>query len=172
MQIANGKLITLRSMEFEDIPFFLGVRNACREFLHDNAKFSLKQCVEWWNTHNPMFYIIEHERDSVGYVRISNWDHVNRHVCVGVDIHPDHRRLGYAQEAYRLTLNYLFISCHVNKVALEVLSTNQPALALYRKIGFKTDGVKRAELRRGNQFIHSIIMSILASEWENENEDL
>ncbi|MHA2063152.1 MAG: GNAT family N-acetyltransferase [Candidatus Thorarchaeota archaeon] len=166
MQIADGELITLRSMEFEDIPFFLGVRNACREFLHNNAKFSLKQCVKWWDTYNPMFYIIEHDGTPVGYVRISNWDHVNKHVYVGVDIHPDHRRLGYAQETYRSMLNYLFILCHMNKVALEVLSTNQAALALYRKVGFKTDGVKRAELRRDGQFVDSVIMSILSSEWK------
>lgn len=166
MQIADGELITLRDMEFEDLPFFLGVRNACREFLHDNAKFSLRECIEWWDTYNPMFYIMEHDGTPVGYVRISSWDAENKHVHMGADIHPDHRRLGYAQEAYRLTLGYLF-SCHVNKVALEVLSTNQPALALYRKIGFKTDGVKRAELRRGGQFVDSVIMSILSSEWEN-----
>jgi RimJ/RimL family protein N-acetyltransferase len=165
MYIADGQLVSLRGMEFDDLPFFLDVRNTCREFLHNNTEFSLRECVRWWDADNPLFYVIEHDETRVGYVRISNWDNENKHVYVGVDIHPDHRRLGYAQETYELVLGYLFVVHQMNKIALEVLSTNQPAIALYRKIGFKTDGVKRAELLRGNQFVDSIIMSILMSEW-------
>jgi RimJ/RimL family protein N-acetyltransferase len=48
------------------------------------------------------------------------------------------------------------------------LSNNIIALNLYKKLGFVTEGVKRQEVYKNNQWVDSIIMSILKNEY-NEN---
>jgi RimJ/RimL family protein N-acetyltransferase len=56
----------------------------------------------------------------------------------------------------------------LNKISLEVLSNNIIALNLYKKLGFVTEGIKRQEVYKNNQWVDSIIMSILKNEY-NEN---
>jgi ribosomal protein S18 acetylase RimI-like enzyme len=57
----------------------------------------LTQCEEWFLVRKPKWYIIEIDGNSVGYIR-TNGDEV------GIDIHPNFRRKGYAREAYKLYL--------------------------------------------------------------------
>ena len=163
----EGNKVRLRLMVFNDLPFLIAVRNESRHFLHDVRKYSLEDSVRWWDKEHPSFLVIElHNGTPVGYIRTSNWDHDNKHVMIGADIHPDHRRNGYAFEAYELYLDELF-SHGMNKVSLEVLALNEKAIALYEKLGFIYEGTKREEVLRSGKYIDSIIMSILRSEFQN-----
>ena len=46
-----------------------------------------------------------------------------------------------------------------------MLSTNSRAYNLYKKLGFIQEGIKRQEVFKQDQFIDSIIMSILKTEY-------
>jgi len=168
--IAEGKRVKLRWMEFDDIPFLITVRNKSRYFLHDVRKFGLQDTVEWWQRAEREYVIIELPDDTpVGYLRTSNWEispGAARHVMIGADVHPDHHRRGYAFEAYTLFLHYLFKIRDLNKVSLEVLSNNEGAIALYKRLGFVVEGTKREEILRGGKYLDSIIMSMLRSEFK------
>ena len=60
-----------------------------------------------------------------------------------------------------LFLSFLFNYFGLHKITLEVLSTNERAINLYKKIGFVLEGVKRDEVLKSGKWIDSIIMSIL-----------
>jgi len=166
--IAEGKTIKLRWMKLKDLSFLVAVRNTGRSFLHDSREFDVKNAIKWWHKTCPRFAIIELlDGTPVGYIRTSDWDYKHRRVMIGADIHPDHRRQGYAFEAYELFLNHLFLPGGYNKVSLEVLSINQGAITLYEKLGFIREGVKREEILRDGKYLDSIIMSILRSEFED-----
>lgn len=57
-------------------------------------------------------------------------------------VHPDYQRQGLGQA---LLLALLTVACDrgLERATLEVRATNQPALALYQKFGFKTAGRRR-----------------------------
>ncbi len=166
--ISTGKKVRLRWMEFEDLPFLLVVRNESRYFLHDIRKFGLQDAVKWWEETKPEYVMIDLLDDTpVGYMRTSDWNISARRVMIGADIHPDHRRKGYAFEAYELFLDYLFKRREINKVSLEVLSINEAAIALYERLGFVHEGRKRNDVFRSGKHIDSIMMSILRSEFKN-----
>ena len=57
-------------------------------------------------------------------------------------VHPDYQRQGLGQA---LLLALLTVACErgLERATLEVRATNQPALALYQKFGFKTAGRRR-----------------------------
>lgn len=56
--------------------------------------------------------------------------------------HPEHRRKGHARALLRELLSYARRE-HKRLVLLEVRRSNEPAIQLYRSLGFETTGVRR-----------------------------
>ena len=163
------KEISLRLLNSSDLSFLLEVRNSCKDALHDNREFTLKDCINWFTKTKPEFYVIEHNKQNIGYVRTSNLSKENRSITIGADIHPKYRRMGYASAAYMIIINYLFYKMLFNRIDLEVLSNNTPAILLYEKLGFRYEGLKREAIFRNGKYIDSILMSILKKEWPSTN---
>jgi hypothetical protein len=118
----------LRGLSIWDLPFLLEVRNdeTTRVNLENNSIFTLEECAEWFLDKTPNWYIIEVDGNSVGYIR-TNKDEV------GADIHPKHRRKGYAREAYKLYLKdkeYASLWVFVDNFAKN----------LYTELGFVENG--------------------------------
>jgi RimJ/RimL family protein N-acetyltransferase len=93
---------------------------------------------------------------------------VNKNIYIGADISPKFKGKGLGKLSYEKFIPFLFETYNLNKISLEVLSNNIIALNLYKKLGFVTEGVKRQEVYKNNQWVDSIIMSILKNEY-NEN---
>jgi UDP-4-amino-4,6-dideoxy-N-acetyl-beta-L-altrosamine N-acetyltransferase len=75
------------------------------------------------------------------------------------------RRKGLGVEASELLLGHGFEILGLNKIYLHVISTNEPALKLYRKLGFVQDGVARQHLFLGGHFVDMCQFSMLAAEF-------
>lgn len=149
-----------------DLPFLCKVRNHYAEdFLHDSRTFTLEQTTEWFEKTNPNFWIIRDKDRRIGYFRLSNHSVENKNIYIGADISPEFRGLGYAKKAYSIFIPFLFEKYELNKISLEVLSTNQVAINLYKKLGFFQEGIKRQEVWKKNTYVDSIIMSILKREF-------
>jgi len=130
-------VINLRKLEREDLPFLLEVRNniLTRINLENDSIFTLDECKVWFNDTLPEWYIIESYNTKVGYLR-TNGDEI------GCDIHPNHRRKGYAREAYNLFLK------EKNYASLWVFEDNF-AKILYTDLGFiETEKIKLIRNRK------------------------
>ena len=157
-------------MFMEDLAFLNYVRNGyCEEFLHDSRKFTVEETIEWFEKTNPDFYVIQNDGECIGYFRLSNYSKENSNIYVGADIAPKFTGKGLGYLSYKEFLPYLFKEYNLNKVSLEVLSTNERAIHLYKKLGFVIEGTKRQEVLKNGVYVDSIIMSILKSEmkWDN-----
>ena len=64
-------MVILRPLTSNDLHFLLEVRNdpSTRHFLEDNNEFTLSECNKWFNEKKPIWFIIEVNKTSVGYVR-------------------------------------------------------------------------------------------------------
>jgi hypothetical protein len=118
----------LRKLEESDLPFLLEVRNdpTTRINLENDSVFTIESCTEWFSKTNPLWYIIKVDGNNVGYIR-TNGDEI------GADIHPEHRRKGYAKEAYKLYLKdreYASLWVFVDNFAKN----------LYTELGFVENG--------------------------------
>jgi RimJ/RimL family protein N-acetyltransferase len=159
-------MVTTRPLLESDLEFLNKVRNEnALEFLHDSRTFTLIETREWFIQTKPDYYLILLEDTSVGYFRISNHNLVNRNLYIGADIVSEHQGRGLGYQAYNHFLPYLFKKYNLNKITLEVLSSNSRAINLYRKLGFVQEGIKRQEVLKQNTYVDSIIMSILKSEY-------
>lgn len=149
-----------------DLEFLNEIRNECaKDYLHDSRKFTLEQTKEWFNKTHPDYYIINYANNDIGYFRISQHSILNKNLYIGADIHKNFRGKKLAYYAYIKFIPFLFKRYNLNKISLEVLSTNTRAYNLYNKLGFKQEGIKRQEVYKNGIYIDSIIMSILKDEF-------
>ena len=152
----------------EDLGFINKIRNGyASEFLHNSDSFSLEETVEWFNKTNPQYYIINYLGDKIGYFRLTNFSDSSKSVYVGADISPEFTGEGLGYKSYLEFIPFLFEKYNLNKINLEVLSTNERAIHLYKKLGFQVEGTKREEVLKNGRWVDSIMMSILHSEWNS-----
>jgi ribosomal protein S18 acetylase RimI-like enzyme len=122
-------MVVLRPLTKEDLSFLLEIRNdySTRDNLENNSIFTLEQCKNWFdNLKSPWYIIVNQQLEAVGYLR-TNGDEV------GCDIHPLHRKQGYAKAAYQ---EYLKDKTYAS---LWVFNDNF-AKDLYLKLGFNETG--------------------------------
>ena len=137
-----GNMISLRLLTKTDIKFLLEIRNdpSTRNNLENNSIFTLEDGEKWFQTLNSPWYIITNNGATVGYVRTSGDE-------IGCDVHPEHRRNGYAREAYMLILKQM------NTASLWVFEDNF-AKKLYDDLGFKENGEQK--IIRNRKYIKMI----------------
>ena len=124
-------MIKLSPLLKEHLNFLLEIRNheTTRYNLENDNVFSLEQGEKWYETLTSPWYIISNENTMVGYIR-TNGDEI------GCDIHPSHRRKGYAKMAY------LKIMEDIESATLWVFEDNF-AKNLYQDLGFKQNGEEK-----------------------------
>lgn len=108
--------------------------------------------------------------EPVGLVRLDQIDYYNKSICVGLDIHKDHRGKGYAKPIYRLIFEDFFGAKKFNRIWLMVASYNVRAIKLYIELGFKHEGIQREALLKNGQFHDYFVMSVLRSEWVERSD--
>jgi RimJ/RimL family protein N-acetyltransferase len=151
--------IKIRPLSELDLPFVGQVRHDPETlvYLHDQRVFSDEQMQTWFRTERPEWYIVEADKLPVGYLRTSARDRRNSSIKVGCDIHPAHRRRGFARAAFGAFFERLKWE-GVHRVWLEVLPTNTGAVALYEGLGFLHEGRLAKSVRLGNRWLDSLVM--------------
>lgn len=162
-------MIEFRKLVTDDLLFLNKVRNECaKKYLHDSRTFTLEETVNWFNQKKPNFWTIWNNDVRIGYFRTSNYSAENKNIYVGADLHKNFRGKGLAYESYCKFLPFLFKEFDLHKISLEILETNEKAINLYKKLGFKIDGIKRDEILKNNAWVNSIVMSIMKNELNYE----
>jgi putative acetyltransferase len=87
---------------------------------------------------------------------------VTAHVVrVTLAVHEGHQRQGIGRALMNALLRWARSSERVEKVELQVRSTNEPAVALYRSLGFLEEGRKTRRLKIGSgNYIDDIYMAL------------
>lgn len=130
----------------DDLEFLLEVRNdeSTRNQLKDNTIYNLEECKEWFKNLNSFWFVIceQSTLERVGYFRTDG-------NVIGCDIHPNHRRKGYARAAYKKYLE----ETHRSNLELDVFEDNH-AKKLYEELGFKENG--EVQFIRGRKYLKMI----------------
>jgi [ribosomal protein S5]-alanine N-acetyltransferase len=90
----------------------------------------------------------------------------NKSCEIGYWIGRDHRRKGYAKEAIKLTLSFVFGTLRFNRVQAKTLTSNEPSINLLGAMGFAREGVRRQRLYHQGKFLDDILFSILSGEFD------
>ena len=105
-------------------------------------------------------FVAEENGGIVGRLSVARDVHpASEHVAdLGLMVARDHRRRGVglalmeAAEAWARGVG-------VRKLELHVFPYNTPAIALYEKLGYEREGLRRRHYRRGGDFVDAVLMA-------------
>jgi diamine N-acetyltransferase len=104
-----------------------------------------------------MRLIVEVEGVAVGTVDIFDFDPHNRRFGIGILIYAmGERRKGYARAAIEAVVRYGREVLGVKQIWASVAEDNIASIALFERCGFECCGLRKAWLRRGDDYVNEI----------------
>lgn len=168
----------LREIDREDMMIINSWRSSKELIDHLGAPFryiNKEVDFKWFENYmqnrgtNIRCSILNEEEQVLGLVSLTNIDRMNQtavfHIMIGDSTHRDK---GIGSYATNEILRHAFYDMNLNRVELTVLESNNRAIALYEKLGFKKEGIKRDAVYKNGEFVNMIFMAILKSEYKNE----
>jgi RimJ/RimL family protein N-acetyltransferase len=109
---------------------------------------------------NQMIFVVEHENRLVGFLGAFGGDfNRNRHCAyIVVGILQEYTGQGLGKQLFK-ALEEWAIDHRIHRLELTVMSHNERAIHLYRKMGFKREGIKKDSLRVNGQYVDEYYMA-------------
>ncbi len=125
----------IRKMDVEDLDEVVSISNSspCNSW-------SKQLFLEEMSSHTSQCFIIKWENTLVGFICFRNFDGESELLNMG--IHPKYQRLGFGKELMRFYIDHCK-SMKINKSFLEVCTSNQSAIQLYKLFSFRTVGIRK-----------------------------
>lgn len=170
----NNIECVIRPAEIKDAQLISQQRNyGDWKFLGDSSLYSTFETEQWLKNlpRSSKRYMVDLIPGSVtiGIIRIDHIDLTSRHCFVGLDIYDDYKGKGLATPIYKTLINYLFRDANFNTLYLYVLESNERAIHIYNKLGFKECGRMPNYVFRDGDYQDYIAMYLSRSEWKNEH---
>jgi RimJ/RimL family protein N-acetyltransferase len=128
-----------------------------------SRRFDLSQ-----TSHEVFLFAIRllESEDVIGLLELDGIDWSNRTTFVSIGIGPpEHRGRGYGYDAMRVALRFAFNELNLHRVCLTVFSYNEPAIALYERLGFTREGAYREHIERDGRRFDMYLFGLLRHEW-------
>ncbi|KTR40389.1 hypothetical protein NS263_07960 [Curtobacterium oceanosedimentum] len=103
----------------------------------------------------------------VGHVTLFGAALPVRAATLAVMIGSEHVGRGYGTDAVRLLTAYGFREMGLNRIEIQVHAFNDRARAVYRKVGYHEEGIRREAVFHDGRFHDEVIMSALARDWQS-----
>lgn len=114
------------------------------------------------------FAIDTEQKECIGSISLYSINERDKNATISILIgDKNYWGKGYGADAMSALLNFAFFKLKLHKINLEegVYEYNERAIGLYRKLGFKKEGVIRENVLYGGKFFNTINMGILKNEW-------
>lgn len=168
MQEADMKL---RPLEETDLEFIHELANdySLMSYWFEEPYNSLGKLTEHYRNNNSgesaRRFVVMNEQDKVGIVDLDYIDFIHRHCEIMLIIKPEFSGNGFAKFAFKEATKYAFEVLNMHKVYLYVDVENEKAVGIYKKQGFKNEGVLREHFYAKGKYKDAAFMSILKHEW-------
>ncbi|EOR27639.1 acetyltransferase, ribosomal protein N-acetylase [Clostridium sartagoforme AAU1] len=168
----SGQLVKLRAYKEEDIEKATVYINdeEVKKLMDSAIPFPMTkwQEEEWVrsrkaNTDFTYDFAIEDLKTGkyIGGCSINECDVKNRTCVVGIMIgDKEYWGKGYGSDALKVLIKFIFEEVNMNKIKLNVFSFNNRAIACYKKVGFKEEGILKKEIYRNGRYYDEIIMAM------------
>ncbi len=162
----RGEKVRIRPLERDDLDWFTEWNNdlsytGLYEPLEVNSMdrvekwYDSEKSSEWW-------VIVDELDDPVG--QLVTGQHGDCY-WIGYIMHPDHRGKGYATEAVKLLVDYLFRAKQIVRIQAECSPDNHPSVRVLEKAGFIYEGLRRKAVFIQGKYLDGAMYSILRDEW-------
>ena len=177
----RGELVTLRPIRADDADAMWemvtdpeGIRLTGRRPAESREELG-RWCARAAELPGRMDWAITHETDEyLGEIVLNQVDEVDGRANLRMAMRPGQRGRGFGRESISLVLATAFgeppDGLGLHRVALDVLSINTRARAMYDSLGFVEEGRLRETHRDGHFWCDTIVMAILEDEYRASRE--
>ncbi len=95
-------------------------------------------------------------------------DSENKQVEIGYTLDKAHRGKGYATEALKTIIDYLFNQLNKHRVIASIDPINTKSINLIKRLGFRKEAHFVKSLFFHGQWVDDVIYAILAEEWKTK----
>ncbi len=176
----KGERVTLRGIRRDDLPRLWEFNNDVEVEVSGAGDPPIPQSLERLQAEfdasaqkggrDDILFAIEADGKFIGQCGLFGFDEFRgaAHGCgLGIAIgDKNYWGRGYGREAVALLVDYAFTHWNLERVGLQVASTNERALRAYRAVGFVEEGRLRKHMWNNGQFVDTVCMSILREEWK------
>ena len=114
--------------------------------------------------------ILADENRLIGDMGISFTNHNNMQAELGCTLHKDYQKKGYATEALKAIVDYLFGTLDKHRIIASVDPRNTASIQLIERLGFRKEAhFKESYYLRGD-WVDDIIYAQLKTEWGNNDK--
>jgi RimJ/RimL family protein N-acetyltransferase len=168
----TGERVILRPVSVDDVPGLAAMLADPdgRRLTGTHATFTPAGLRSWYASRGDQtdrldLAVVDRRTGSyAGEVVLNDLDEDNLSCGFRIALGPSARGRGLGTEATRLIVGYAFEVVGLHRVELEVYAFNPRARAVYEKVGFVHEGVRRDALRWDGGWVDAITMSILADD--------
>tara|TARA_B110000902_G_C14264231_1_gene570807 strand:+ start:524 stop:1048 length:525 start_codon:yes stop_codon:yes gene_type:complete len=171
MKTLKGEHVILRALEPEDLDFLYQIENneSFWEISHTQTPFSkyiLRQYLE--NAHLDIYeskqlrFLIEEKstKKQVGMIDLFDFNPQHKRAGIGILIHPDFERKGFASETLSILINYSFSHLQLHQLYANITSSNSKSLKLFKKHKFEEVGVKKDWILSEGKFKDEVLFQL------------
>ena len=172
--------VVLRKPEPEDVGPLYDYRNdplVTRSLVGFSTGYSKEALSNWVEQQgsrpNDLVYAIADAESNrcLGHAGLYNIDPRVRIAEFGILIgDKNHWGRGLGSAISRALVRYGFRELNLHRIYLKVLSTNERAISVYRRLGFQQEGVLRDEQFRDGRYVDVIVMGLLENEMDFDDE--
>ena len=166
-------MIRIRLHKTSDIPYRViwlnnpNVNQYIGEF--SGKKTTLAKQKVWFNKYlkdkNKKFFTISYGKIPIGFMGLSRIDKINRNADAFIAIGDDkYRGKGFGKIAMQYLVKFGFKKLGLHKICLGVFEKNKPAINLYKKLGFVTEGILKDDVFFAGEYHSQILMAIFSKE--------
>lgn len=163
--------IIIRKIQFEDAEILMELNNNL-EISHyvvgSPKKVSLSEQLEWMSNitkeKNTERWMVEYNKKIVGTVIISSIDIINKTGNINIKLLPSFQGCGIAFEALKKICDIGFDELKLYCLTANILPYNLKSIGLFKKIGFKQDGILRSRVVKNGERYDLITLSLLKVE--------
>ncbi|MDA9339925.1 GNAT family N-acetyltransferase [Polaribacter sp.] len=172
MEYLKGENSNLRALEPEDLEFLYTIENneSFWEISHTQTPFSkylLKQYIE--NAHLDIFeakqlrLLIEEKstKRQIGLIDLFDFNPQHKRAGIGILIHPNFQKNGFAFEALSILIDYAFKYLNLHQLYANITATNSKSISLFTKHKFKKAGIKKDWILSEGKFKDEILFQLI-----------
>lgn len=163
--------LRLRPLERDDLPFVHELDNneSVMHYWFEEPYEAFVELCDLYDKHihdqSERRFIVERDQVSVGLVELVEINHIHRRAEFQIIIAPEHQGNHYATIATRLAMDYAFTVLNLYKLSLIVDCENQRAIGVYKKLGFREEGLLRHEFFVGGEYRDVFRMAVFQPEY-------
>ncbi len=176
----RGKNVILREQKAEDAKFFAFWFNQPQVIFQcgfaeftDEEKERIRIAIDHKSDDSVWFTITDPAGNIIGETGLLRmfpaWHQTDLTIIIP---DPEMQGKGYGTEAIRMMLDMAFDEYEMHRVSIGVVGLNTNALAFYRKIGFRQEGILEQGYYYNNEYSDFIMMRILRPEWKRGTDPI